>query len=56
MFFVLFKAKSKTGKIARHSVHLTGGYVPRLQALYLAQANSVKMALPHLTLAGNVNR
>jgi len=26
-------------------VHLTGGYAPRFQAIFLAQANSVKMAL-----------
>jgi len=27
-------------------VHLTGGYAPRFQAVFLAQASSVKMALP----------
>ncbi len=29
----------------QHSVHWTGGYAPRFQALSLAQASSVKMAL-----------
>jgi hypothetical protein len=33
-------------KPAQYSVHLTGGYAPRLQTVFLAQANSVKMALP----------
>jgi len=31
---------------AQHSVHLTGGYAPRFQAVFLAQASSAKMALP----------
>ncbi len=34
---------------AQHSVHLTGGYVPRFQAVSLAQAGSVKMTLPRPT-------
>jgi len=34
---------------AQHSVHLTGGYAPRSQAVFLAQANSVKVALPFPT-------
>ncbi len=29
---------------AQHSVHPTGGYVPRFQAVFWAQAGSVKMA------------
>src|SRR5512145_1808824 len=32
-------------KAAQHSVHLTGGYVPRFQAVCLTPATSVKMAL-----------
>src|SRR5512138_2971471 len=31
----------------QHSVHLTGGYVPRFQAFSVAQAGSVKMAFSH---------
>ena len=34
---------------AQHSVRLTGGYAPRFQAVFLAQADSVKRALPRPT-------
>ena len=34
---------------SQHSVHLTGGYVPRFQAVFLAQTSSAKTAYPHPT-------
>src|SRR5512138_2541883 len=34
---------------AQHSVHLTGGYVPRFQAFSLVEVGSVKMALSRPT-------
>ncbi len=44
--YVHVQSESSSSAANQHSVHLTGGYVPRFQAVFLAQANSAKMALP----------
>lgn len=41
---------------AQHSVSLSGGYVPRFQAVSMARAGSVKMAFPPSSESSRVHR